>query len=234
LRPGRGRLRGLHDEVGHYQLFRLRSEEFLAPWFRQLGVGIESSTLETVLCWPQLRFGGKTIQPDLAVGFERDIVLVEFKRPAGGITPPVEIMGQLCFAADAERQLRKRWHVVLVPGRDRSARTPAEYVRDALAAVDATRAKWAVLENALRVLQTAQPSDLVGRVRVVGWESLLRLSSEAVRASVPESWTRQQALAKLKYFHIKRAALGLLDPPDWESPYESAPAGLPDVPVPAV
>ena len=98
------------------QILRLRPEDFLAPWLHHLGVGIESSALETVLCWPRFRLGGKTIQPDLAVGFQRDIVLVEFKRPDGGTTPPVEIMGQLCFAAEAGRQLGRNWHVVLIPG----------------------------------------------------------------------------------------------------------------------
>jgi hypothetical protein len=194
------------------QILRLRPEDFLGPWLRQLGVGIESSPLETLLCWPRFRFGNKTIQPDLAVGFQRDIVLVEFKRPTGGTTPPVEVMGQLCFAAEAERQLSRRWHLVLVPGRDSFVRTPADYIRDALAAVSATRAKWAIPLAALADVQTVPPSELAGRLLVLGWESLLRLSSEAIRASVPESWTRQQALRKLHYFHTSRAALGLLSP----------------------
>ena len=39
------------------QILRLRPEEFLGPWFRQLGIGIEPiSALETVLCWPRFRF----------------------------------------------------------------------------------------------------------------------------------------------------------------------------------
>jgi hypothetical protein len=194
------------------QLLRLQPEEFLGPWFRGLGVGLVTPVLETVLCWPRFRFGGKTIQPDLTVGFEHDIVLVEFKRPAGGTTPAVEVMGQLCFAAEAGRQLGRRWHVVLVPGRDSAVRTPADYVRDALAAVSEARAKWAIPPVALEDIQSAQPVELAARVRVFGWESLLRLSSEAVRANVPESWTRQQALAKLRFFQSSRAALGLLSP----------------------
>jgi len=148
----------------------------------------------------------------LAVGFQRDIVLVEFKRPACGTTPPVDVMGQLCFAAEAGRQLGRRWHVVLVPGRDTAARPSADYVRDALAAVSEARAKWAIPPAALADIQAAQQSDLAGRMRVFGWESLLRLSSEAICAAVPESWTQQQALAKLRYFHTSRAALGLLSP----------------------
>jgi len=192
------------------QILRLRPEDFLGPWFRQLGVGIESPVLETVLCWPRFRFGGKTIQPDLAVGFQRDIVLAEFKRPAGGTTPPVEVMGQLCFAAEAGRQLGRRWHVVLVPGRDSAARTPADYVRAALAAVSEAQAKWNIPAAALADVQSATQSELAGRVRVCGWETLLRLSSEAIRTNMPESWTRQQALAKLRFFQASRAALGLL------------------------
>jgi hypothetical protein len=44
------------------QILRLRPEEFLEPWFTRLGIGVESgSSLETVLCWPRFRFGGKTI-----------------------------------------------------------------------------------------------------------------------------------------------------------------------------
>jgi hypothetical protein len=191
---------------------RLRPEDFLAPWFDQLGIAIESPVLETVLCWPRFRFGSKTIQPDLAVGFQRDIVLVEFKRPAGGTTPPVEVMGQLCFAAEVGRQLGRRWHVVLVPGRDSAARTSAEYVRDALAALSEAQNKWVIPGAALADIQAAPQSELADSLRVFGWESLLRLSSEAIRASVPESWTRQQALAKLRFFQTSRAALGLLTP----------------------
>lgn len=194
------------------QMLRLRPEEFFAPWFRQLGVEIESPTLETVLCWPRFRFGGKTIQPDLAVGFQQDIALVEFKRPAGGTTPPVEVMGQLCFAAEAGRRLNRRWHVVLVPGPDLAARTSADYVRDAMAAMAKAQIKWAIPKAALADIQKASQSQLAGRLRVLGWESLLRLSSEAIRASVPESWTRQQVLSKLRFFQSSRAALDLLSP----------------------
>ena len=80
------------------QIFRLQPETFLGPWFSHLGVSVASdSILETVLCWPRFRFGSKTIQPDLAVGFKQDMVLVEFKRPKGGLTPPVEILGQNMF-----------------------------------------------------------------------------------------------------------------------------------------
>lgn len=195
------------------QILRLRPEDFLGPWFRQLGVGIESPVLETVLCWPRFRFGGKTIQPDLAVGFQRDIVLIEFKRPAGGTTPPVEVMGQLCFAAEAGRQLGRRWHVVLVPGRDTAARTSVDYIQAALASTSQAQTKWAIPAAALAEVQAASPSELAGHVQVFGWESLLKLSSEAIRASVPESWTQEQALAKLRYFQTSRAALGLLSPP---------------------
>jgi hypothetical protein len=145
------------------QVLRLRPEDFLGAWLGHLGVVIESSRLETVLCWPRFRFGGKTIQPDLAIGFERDIVLVEFKRPAGGTTPPVEVIGQLCFAAEAERQLSRRWHIVLVPGRDSFARSSADYVRDALAAVSAAQAKWAIPLAALADVQRVPQSELAGR-----------------------------------------------------------------------
>lgn len=195
------------------QLLRLRPEDFLAAWFLHLGVELGSPDLETMLCWPRFRFGGKTIQPDFAVGFQRDVVLVEFKRPAGGTVPPIEIMGQLCFAAEAERQLGRRWHVVLVPGRDSKTRTSTEYVRDALAAALEAQAKWAIPQGALEDIQAAPQSELAGRLCVHGWESLLRLSSEAIRAAVPESWTRQQTLIKLLHFHQRRAEIGLLSPP---------------------
>lgn len=62
-------------------VLRLQPETFSEPWLSQLGVKIESPILETILCWPRFRFGGKTIQPDVAVGFQRDIILFEFKRP---------------------------------------------------------------------------------------------------------------------------------------------------------
>jgi DNA-directed RNA polymerase subunit RPC12/RpoP len=195
------------------QILRLRAEEFLGPWFRQLDVPIDpASALETVLCWPRFRFGGKTIQPDMAVGFQHDIILVEFKRPAGGTTPPVEVMGQLCFAAKAGRQLGWRWHIVLVPGPDSTSRTSIDYAREVLAAVSEAQSKWAIPAEALADIQSTPPAELAGRLRVLGWESLLRLSSEAIRASVPESWTRQQTLTKLRFFHTSRAALGLFAP----------------------
>lgn len=193
------------------QILRLRAEEFLGSWLRQLGVPVDSA-LETVLCWPRFRFGRKTIQPDLAVAFQRDIVLVEFKRPAGGITPPVEVMGQICFAAEAGRQLGRQWHVVLVPGRDSAARTSADYIREALAASSETQSKWVIPPAALAEVQSLLPTDLISRLRVFGWESMIRLTSEAIRATVPESWTRQQTLTKLRFFHTSRAALGLLAP----------------------
>ena len=54
------------------------------------------------------------------------------------------------------------------------------------------------------------PSELAKRLHVIGWESLIRLSTECIEANMVDSWTRQQALEKLHYFHTSRAAIGLL------------------------
>ena len=85
-------------------------------------------------------------------------------------------------------------------------------MQDALAALSKAQHKWAIPKEALADIQAAPQSQLAGRLRCFGWESLLRLSSEAIRASVPESWTRQQALSKLRFFHSSRAERGLLSP----------------------
>jgi hypothetical protein len=197
------------------QLLRLRPEEFLPAWRGRLGVQLAPRPeLETVFCWPRFRFGGKTIQPDLALGFGGDIVLVEFKRPAGGDVPPVEVLGQLCFATEAARLLQRRWHLVLVPGPDAKAtRQPSEYARQAMTASAETRKKWVIEETVLRQVLESAPEQLAASIRVIGWESLLHLTADTIRNSVPDSWTKRQTLTKLHYFHASRAKLGLLAPP---------------------
>ncbi len=197
------------------QLLRLQPEALFESWLPGLGVETESTALETILCWPRFGFGGKTIQPDFAIGLQRDFVLFEFKKPAGGTTASEAVLGLLCFAAEAARQLARRWHVVLVPGPDSKARAPADYMRRALAAdsVSKARDRWAIPEVALAEIQSAPQTELAARVRVFGWESLLRATSHAIRASTPDSWTRQQALEKLRYFQMSRAKLGLLSTP---------------------
>jgi hypothetical protein len=194
------------------QILRLKPEEFVSAWLRQLGVAIESPALETILCWPRFRFGGKTIQPDVAFGFRGDVVLFEFKRPGGGRIPPDEVMGQLCFAAEAARQLGRRWHLVLVPGKDSAARSSSEYIEMALADARA-RVRWEIPEPALADIQSTPQSQLSDRLQVLGWESLLQRSLDAIHSAVPESWSREQALTKLQYFHASRVELGLLSPP---------------------
>jgi hypothetical protein len=197
------------------QLLRLRPEELLPIWFGNLGVALgQPAVLESTLCWPRFRFGGKTIQPDFAVGFQRDIVLVEFKRPESNAVPPVEVMGQLCFASEASRLLNRRWHLVLVPGRDsKASRGPLDYARQALAEMAETQKKWVIPEAVLAEIQSANAEQLAASMRVFGWESLLRLTTEAIRHGVPNSWTKDQSLAKLRYFQSSRAKLGLLDSP---------------------
>lgn len=200
------------------QILRLQSESFLGPWLRSLGVGVESPVLETVLCWPRFRFGGKTIQPDLAIGFSQDIVLIEFKRPAGGVTPPVEVMGQLCFASDAGRQLGRRWHLLLIPGHDAGVRMPTEYLGKAFKHLSDAQDKWVIPPETVADLRSTALSEWASRFHVFGWESLLRRSSEAILTNVPESWTRQQVLHKLRFFQESRAALGLMSPVDVTKP----------------
>jgi len=194
------------------QILRLKPEDFMGTWLRRLGVTIRSGALETVLCWPQFRFGGKTIQPDVAIGFEGEVVLMEFKRPEGGLTKPYEVMGQLCFAAEAGRQLARRWHLVLVPGGDSVSRSSSDYIRMALADSKA-QTKWIIPEAALADIQKLTRSQLSDRVRVIGWESLLQQTLDAIGSTLSDSWTRSQVIAKLRFFHTSRAERGLLAPP---------------------
>jgi hypothetical protein len=106
------------------QVLRLGPETFLAPWCEGLGMVLHKpAVLETHLCWPRFPFGGKTIQPDLALGFANDLVCFEFKRPGGAPMPPLEVMGHFGFAIKAAQQLNRRWHLVLIPGPDAKAGT---------------------------------------------------------------------------------------------------------------
>ena len=56
------------------QILRLSPESFLSPWLRHLGISVGTAALDAIFCWPRFRFGGKTIQPDVALGSEREIV----------------------------------------------------------------------------------------------------------------------------------------------------------------
>jgi len=197
------------------QLLRLSPEELLPAWLNRLGVPlVNPATLESVLCWPRFRFGGKSIQPDIAMGFRGDVVLIEFKRPAGGIVPPVEVLGQLCFASSAAQILDRRWHLIIVPGRDSTARLSAsDYVREALGAVPQVQEKWAIPAPVLDEVRETPVEFLTESVHIFGWEKLLRITAEAIRSTTRESWTKTQTLSKLRYFQESRSRLGLLSAP---------------------
>ncbi|HEV3257668.1 MAG TPA: hypothetical protein VG013_12355 [Gemmataceae bacterium] len=195
------------------QVLRLGPEKFLGPWLNHLGVPVEAPAyLETALCWPRFRFGNKPIQPDFALGFRQDLVLFEFKRPQGGTAPPKEVMGQLAFAVQAASTLNRKWHLVIVPGRDRvAARSPGAYVREAWAALGEAQAKWLIPEDALAPVKAMTLDELARGITILGWETLVRRTCQVIANIVPESWTRAQALAKLRYFQAARAELGLLN-----------------------
>jgi len=194
------------------QILRLQPESFFALWLQQIGLGLQSPVLQGMLCWPRFRFGGKTIQPDFAVAFERDIVLFEFKRPGGGAIPPVEVIGQLCFAEYAGQRLNTDWHLVLVPGRESLALSAGEYVQSALAAVAKAQLKWVIPESLLSTILSFPEVKLAAKVRVLPWEALLRLTCKLIEQAVPQSWSRDQALAKLSYFYNSRVERGLFAP----------------------
>ena len=199
------------------QILRLQPENFLPPWLKALGVGLQSPILEDIFCWPRFRFGGKTIQPDVAMGFEQDIVLFEFKRPGGGVIPAVEIMGQLCFAIEAAGRLGRRYHLLVVPGRESIARSAAAYIADAVAAADQTQTRWVIPEATVAEIRRSSESELAANLQVLGWETLLQHTSNVIRATLPESWVRENTLAKLRYFHSSRAEAGLFSPPPNET-----------------
>jgi len=194
------------------QLLRLQPERFIRLWLTGLGVQLMDSPLETVLCWPRFKFGGKTIQPDLAIGFEKDIVLVEFKRPKGGVIPPVELMGQFVFLEWASKRLSRQWHFLLVPGRNNSVKDKQTYIQAALYASDDTQRKWVVPESALESIEASPQDELASRVHVLGWESLIRKTLEEIEDKVPKSWSKRQAVAKFEYFRTSRSNLGLFSP----------------------
>jgi DNA-directed RNA polymerase subunit RPC12/RpoP len=202
------------------QILRLQPEYFLPGWCRQLGVDIhESAALETALCWPRFKFGstGSVIQPDIAIGFSHDLVFVEFKRPHGAQFAPGEVLGQLSFAAEAGAQLKRDYHLFLIPGPDGKAKAPADYLKEALAdkSVSKVRAKWGPSAETLDRVIKAPIQQLAPRVTVLGWETLLTRTAECIRATVPESWSKAQALQKLKYFHDERAGRKLLAQRKW-------------------
>ena len=191
------------------QILRLQPESFLLHWFKVLGLVLQESELESILCWPRFAFGKKTIQPDFAVGFRNDIVFVEFKRPKGGTIPPTELMGQLSFLKQASKRLGRRWHFLLIPGRNISCKSKSDYAQAALGASKATLQKWPNQETAIDALRETSEAELASRMRVYGWESLLQKTMTAVEENVPASWTKKQTLAKLAYFHRIRVQHGL-------------------------
>ncbi|MBK9155519.1 MAG: hypothetical protein IPM25_15140 [Chloracidobacterium sp.] len=192
------------------QIFRLAPEQFLRPWLNSFGVEIRNGELETILCWPRFQFGGKTVQPDFAIGFENDIVLFEFKRPSGGLVPPVEMAGQFCFATYAASTLGRDWHLVVVPGptgEATSAKTLAVSMLDGLAEA---RLKWKIPRELETLISGVNASALENRITAIGWNQLIEHSIATAKSNCAASWSTHQAIAKLEYWKSRRRALGLL------------------------
>jgi hypothetical protein len=192
------------------QILRLQPEVFLPVWLRRLGIILDESALDTVLCWPRFSYGKKTIQPDVAIGFEKDIVLLEFKRADGGSTPGKEVLGQLCFALEAGRRLRRNWCVLLIPGRESATRSITDYAMSALGAGNDAQAKWGISDDTVREVKTILEGNAARKLHVISWEHVLRETCGVIRDSVSESWSKQQALSKLQYFYKARVDAGLL------------------------
>ena len=190
-----------------HQIHRAQPERTLTPWLRHLGVPIaDTSILESFLTWPRFQFGGKTIQPDVALAFSSHVVLFEFKRPVGGTTPGHEVMGQLAFAKNAARQLNRDWHVILVPGSDAAtAQSPDKWVEIAVASLPTTLAKWPEHEAIIREVAAMPVVELGRRVSITTWPVAVHAFSSTVENLLPVSWTRDRILAQLSFFLKSRA-----------------------------
>jgi len=202
------------------QILRLQPEIFLKSWFSDLGVSVgHDSALETVWCWPRLAFDIKTtpplktIQPDFFVAFDHEIVVVEFKRPKGGYTPPDEILKQMCFLMVASRKLKREWRLVLVPGPDKKGMRSRNRIKDALEKGDRSKLEDIIPAEILdKVYSPDAIDELSDHFVEIGWETLLNQSRKTIRESLAPSWATEQALKKLEFFQDWRAVYGLLAP----------------------
>ena len=192
-----------------HQLLRSQPEKTLASWLRELGVSIpEGSQLVSVLCWPRFEFGGKTIQPDIVATFDKTIVLMEFKRFSGGITPGTEALGQAAFAKYAADYLGIEWSLLFVPSnRNEISRDGALWVSAMLESKDATIEKWPNTEGAIDVLLRESHEVLAKRCSTASWTMAVHSFEQVVREQMPASWTKNRILESLEYFLSARKHL---------------------------
>ena len=199
------------------QILRLPPDMFLVEWLEAFGVNLSRpAQLESLLSWPRLKFGPKTIQPDFIASYEQDLVFFEFKRPKGGIMPGREVMGQILFALHATSKLKRNWHLILNPGRNAISTKGAEqYVIEARAALEATQINWDIPEETMHLAQSLSDAEIASHITVVGWERLIQAACEVIQAgtNLPAStaWTRAYVLEGLQYFQSERAKRQLMD-----------------------
>lgn len=185
-----------------HQIHRAQPERTLPKWLRELGVPLPAdASLESFLMWPRFPFGEKkTIQPDVALAFDSHVVLFEFKRPRGGKTPGVEVLGQLAFAADAALKLDRDWHIVLVPsGKAEMAKTPTAWAEKAVASTDATLANWPGRADIIRKVSAMGATELATRVTATNWQTAINGFEKAVTSELPASWTGERVLSQLAF-----------------------------------
>lgn len=196
------------------QLLRMPAEVSIPAWLQALRLPIKcADILQSLLCWPRLAFGPRTIQPDLALALDSTLVFVEFKRPDGGTVPPLEIMGQIAFAEMAAQRLARPWHLVIVPGNERKQRlTASEYCEAALNTMETARDKWNIPNGIEQRLVLRNPEQLSSSITVVSWEDCLRAAVSGLESACQPSWSRERAIAGIRYFWHERIRLGLLVP----------------------
>jgi hypothetical protein len=205
-------------------LLRLPPEHYFHKIFSNLGIELHGEpTLRSFLAWPGFKFLGKTVQPDLAVGYERDLVLVEFKRPqaSGGrkkaLTPGWEVLGQTLFAMLTAKHLGCDWHVLFVPSR-RALDPPSAsmLLSKARAAAAAGNYKWPFPSEMLAEFQAMPDADVTRHLHSVSWEELLDACITAARdtcSNIDTPWTTTFVENGLHSFWRLRAAAGVLDEP---------------------
>jgi len=199
------------------QILRLPPDLFLAEWLKSLGLKLtRPARLETLLHWPRLQFGPKTIQPDFVASYEQDLVFFEFKRPMGGIVPGREVMGQIAFALQAATELNRNWHLILNPGRNTMATKSYEhYAIEAVEALASAQTNWTISEETMQLVQSLSIAEIASHITVIGWEHLIHSACEVIQTgtTLPEStaWTRSEVLKALHYFQSVRAGRGVMD-----------------------
>lgn len=191
-------------------LLRLPADRLLPDLCARLGRPLEAGvTLEHVLFWPRLRFGRKTIQPDVVAVFDQHLVLFEFKRPAGARLPGWEVAGQVAFAHDAARALGHDWTLFVVPGPRRGLqRTAADYAREAAAAQPEALAKYSYDEAVARAVHGEPLDAIAARIRVHAWEAFLEHADAAAAALARApglAWQAGGVRHAVREFHRARA-----------------------------